>query len=55
LFPFVDTLPDFADISDPCQKLNKGRPVLTFFARAGSVAKCLAKLWVSAEYLDRLV
>jgi predicted ATP-grasp superfamily ATP-dependent carboligase len=46
-------VPAFADIPHAGEHIEAGRPVLTFFARAGSVRDCLAQLRQSAADLDR--
>ncbi|MBY0523645.1 MAG: ATP-grasp domain-containing protein [Gemmataceae bacterium] len=46
-------LPAFADIPHAGTPIKAGRPVLTFFARAGSVAACMAALRATAADLDR--
>jgi predicted ATP-grasp superfamily ATP-dependent carboligase len=49
------TMPTFADIPDPGQVIDAGRPVLTFFARGGSVGECQAALRAIAADLDRVL
>jgi predicted ATP-grasp superfamily ATP-dependent carboligase len=51
--PAADGLPDLADIPPAGQVIAPGRPVLTFFATAGSEGECLDKLRVRAVDLDR--
>jgi predicted ATP-grasp superfamily ATP-dependent carboligase len=46
-------LPEFADIPQPGEHIPTGRPILTFFARAETVAACLASLRRTAAALDR--
>ncbi len=46
-------LPAFADIPATGEHIPRGRPVLTFFARAESVAACLDSLQAQAADLDR--
>lgn len=45
-------LPEFADIPRPGQRFEPGRPVLTFFARASTLAACLDLLRRIADDLD---
>jgi predicted ATP-grasp superfamily ATP-dependent carboligase len=45
--------PAFADIPEPAQPVAAGRPVLTFFVRAQTVAGCLEALRQTARDLDR--
>jgi predicted ATP-grasp superfamily ATP-dependent carboligase len=45
-------LPAFADIPQPGETIEAGRPILTFFARADSVAACREKLGQIALELD---
>ncbi len=45
--------PAFADIPSAGQRIEAGRPVLTLFARAGSVAGCWEELGKIASDLDR--
>lgn len=47
----LDELPEFADIPPSGQQIAKGRPVVTLFARAGSVEECERKLREIAESL----
>jgi predicted ATP-grasp superfamily ATP-dependent carboligase len=60
--PWVDVLrypssihevPTFADIPDPGERIEAGRPILTFFARAESEVACQSALQQIAEDLDR--
>ncbi len=46
-------LPAFADIPQPGTPIEKGRPILTFFAQAGSVESSQEKLRRIAADLDR--
>jgi predicted ATP-grasp superfamily ATP-dependent carboligase len=46
-------LPAFADIPPPGQRVNPGRPILTFFCRAESVNGCREGLRQMAADLDR--
>jgi predicted ATP-grasp superfamily ATP-dependent carboligase len=46
-------LPAFADLPHPGQRIEAGRPVLTFFARALSMADCLDQVRRTAAELDR--
>jgi hypothetical protein len=46
-------LPAFADIPLAGQRIEGGRPVLTFYTRAGSPATCLDALRQMAVNLDR--
>jgi predicted ATP-grasp superfamily ATP-dependent carboligase len=46
-------LPDFADIPRAGQLIERGRPVLTFFARGATVADCTDALRAAASDLDR--
>jgi predicted ATP-grasp superfamily ATP-dependent carboligase len=46
-------LPAFADIPGPGTRVEAGRPVLTFFARADSVAACREALRQTAVALDK--
>jgi predicted ATP-grasp superfamily ATP-dependent carboligase len=48
----VEEMPDFADIPPAGQVIEAGRPILSFFARAGSVAECLEALRRIAADLD---
>ncbi len=48
----VEEMPAFADIPPAGQRIDAGRPVLTFFARAGGEADCLAALRRAAADLD---
>lgn len=48
-------LPAFADIPAAGTPIKSGRPVLTFFARAGSVEECRAALQELAADLDRWI
>jgi predicted ATP-grasp superfamily ATP-dependent carboligase len=47
-------MPSFADIPPAGQRIEAGRPILSFFARAESVAACLDQLREMAADLDRL-
>jgi predicted ATP-grasp superfamily ATP-dependent carboligase len=49
----VEELPAFADIPRPGEPIKAGRPILTFFARGGSVADCTESLHQIARDLDR--
>jgi uncharacterized protein len=49
----LDTAPAFADISLAGEPIRKGRPVLTFFARAASLTACEEELRRIAADLDR--
>jgi predicted ATP-grasp superfamily ATP-dependent carboligase len=51
--PGVHELPDFADIPPAGQRIEAGRPVLSFFARAATVEGCLEALRAIAQSLDR--
>ena len=44
---------DFADIPDPGQRIEAGRPILSLFARADSMEECHAALRRIAADLDR--
>ncbi len=46
-------LPAFADIPAAGERIEAGRPILTFFARAGSVSACEDALRRIAADLDR--
>jgi predicted ATP-grasp superfamily ATP-dependent carboligase len=46
-------VPAFADIPRTGEHIPAGRPVLSFFTRAGSVASCLEQLRQTAAGLDR--
>jgi predicted ATP-grasp superfamily ATP-dependent carboligase len=48
----LSDLPAFADIPPAGQAIDAGRPILTLFARAGSVAACLDELRRIAADLD---
>jgi predicted ATP-grasp superfamily ATP-dependent carboligase len=48
-------LPSFADIPDPGARIQAGRPVLTFFARAPTMTACMIALRETAADLDRLL
>jgi predicted ATP-grasp superfamily ATP-dependent carboligase len=48
----VDELPDFADIPQPGELIPMSRPILTFFARAETVAACVDSLRQTAATLD---
>ncbi len=50
----VEEMPGFADVPNTGERIEAGRPVLTFFARAGSEEECLAALRRTAADLDRL-
>jgi predicted ATP-grasp superfamily ATP-dependent carboligase len=45
--------PAFADIPQAGQRIEAGRPILTFFARAASEASCIEALRLIAADLDR--
>ena len=47
------TLQDFADIPNPGEVIDSGKPVLTLFARTASVDDCIARLRDIAGELDR--
>jgi predicted ATP-grasp superfamily ATP-dependent carboligase len=49
----VTPLRDFADIPPAGSFIDRGRPILTLFARAASVEECLGELRRRAEILDR--
>jgi predicted ATP-grasp superfamily ATP-dependent carboligase len=49
----VEEMPDFADIPEAGQVIEKGRPVLSFFTRAADEAGCLESLRRIALDLDR--
>jgi predicted ATP-grasp superfamily ATP-dependent carboligase len=49
----VEELPAFADVPHAGETIDAGRPVLTFFARGGSVAACLDQLRQTATDLDQ--
>jgi predicted ATP-grasp superfamily ATP-dependent carboligase len=51
----IHELPAFADIPQMGEQLQAGRPVLTFFARAGSEDDCLDSLRQTASDLDQLL
>lgn len=60
--PWLDTLrepgdiwrlPAFADIPHPGERIEAGRPILTYFVRGDSVDDCREKLRLGAEALDR--
>jgi uncharacterized protein len=60
--PWLETLlrghwlaeaPDFADIPHAGQSIERGRPILTFFARGATVAGCTDALRATASDLDR--
>jgi predicted ATP-grasp superfamily ATP-dependent carboligase len=51
--PPVDEMPGFADLPYPESPIEAGRPVLTLFARAGTLAECEERLRRSAAELDR--
>jgi predicted ATP-grasp superfamily ATP-dependent carboligase len=48
----IEEMPAFADIPPAGQVIEAGRPVLTFFARAGGVTECLEALRRIAADLD---
>jgi predicted ATP-grasp superfamily ATP-dependent carboligase len=50
--PFAE-LPAFADIPRAGDRIEAGRPILTFFARAESEPACRAALRETAAHLDR--
>jgi predicted ATP-grasp superfamily ATP-dependent carboligase len=52
LSPVAD-LPPFADIPEAGQRIRKGWPIMTIFARAGSMRSCLDSLRDMATDLDR--
>jgi predicted ATP-grasp superfamily ATP-dependent carboligase len=47
------TMPAFADIPARGQRIDRGRPILTFFTQSGSVGDCLGQLQEIAADLDR--
>ncbi len=47
------SLPSFADIPSPGERIEAGRPILTFFARAETVKGCLTQLQCLAGDLER--
>jgi predicted ATP-grasp superfamily ATP-dependent carboligase len=49
----LDELPAFADIPMPGQRIARGWPILTFFARATTMSACLDTLRQTAADLDR--
>jgi predicted ATP-grasp superfamily ATP-dependent carboligase len=49
----VDQVPLFADVPRDGQRIRAGSPILTFFARADSVAGCIDTLKQIAADLDR--
>jgi predicted ATP-grasp superfamily ATP-dependent carboligase len=49
----VGRMPDFADIPHAGERIEKGRPILSFFVRADSESACLGKLRAVARHLDR--
>jgi uncharacterized protein len=49
----VEERPDFADIPLPGQGIERGRPVLTFFAQANTEGDCIEALRRIAADLDR--
>jgi hypothetical protein len=49
----LDDMPALADIPKPGEPIRAGRPVLTLFARGGSVAGCTDELHRKAADLDR--
>ncbi len=46
-------LPEFADLPSPGDRIEKGHPILTFFATALSSEACLENLKQRAGLLDR--
>jgi predicted ATP-grasp superfamily ATP-dependent carboligase len=48
----ADALPRFADIPHAGEVIRAGRPILTFFAEATSLAGCVAALEQTADMLD---
>jgi predicted ATP-grasp superfamily ATP-dependent carboligase len=49
----VREMPAFADLPAAGERIEAGRPILTFFARAGSPSACKDALRGIAEDLDR--
>jgi hypothetical protein len=51
--PPITAVPAFADIPPAGQRIEKGRPVLTFFAEGATPDECLQQLRQIAQDLDR--
>jgi predicted ATP-grasp superfamily ATP-dependent carboligase len=51
--PWHDAAPDFADIPNDGERLDAGKPVLSFFRFAPTLAECLDALRQTAADLDR--
>lgn len=51
----VEEMPAYADIPPAGQRIEAGRPILTFFARAADEASCVAALRRTAADLDMLL
>lgn len=51
----IHQMPDFADIPNPGSIINKGWPILTFFAQTESACTCIHNLQQQAEHLDILL
>jgi predicted ATP-grasp superfamily ATP-dependent carboligase len=49
----LSALPEYADIPGAGEPMARGQPILTLFARAATVAECLAALRERAHDLDR--
>jgi predicted ATP-grasp superfamily ATP-dependent carboligase len=49
----LEEMPDFADIPERGEHIKAGRPVLTLFARCGSLAGCADELHYKTVDLDR--
>ena len=49
----IDSLPVFADIPSAGERIPAGRPILTLFARSGSIEACEEELRRRAADLDR--
>lgn len=49
----VAQMPAFADVPRPGEQVPRGKPVLTFFARAATEAACVAALQKQATALDQ--
>lgn len=51
----IDTLPGYADVPHPGERLEAGQPVLTVLAGAATVAECLEQLRRRAAEVERLL
>jgi hypothetical protein len=48
----IHEVPAFADIPHSGERIEAGRPILTFFARAGSETACIDTLKLIAQELN---